>query len=291
MWQAASWARRSPKSLTGRRTFFSSSAKRVSLRAPLARRGGAAGCARPPGRSRWNRRRWSPRRGRRHRRGGRRWRRRPGGRPSSKTGLKTKMSGRCMPPSKGSFIDEDVAGVDVIAIVAQHRFDRGRHRAEMARQRQPLRDEPPLCVGERGGEIHVVAEHAGIGGAADGERHLVRNGEDGVAKQLEAERIVPARALGLCRARRAALPHDRVHTPPPPLRQDDSEGRSAKSTLAGADTNTETARKERAPVKEKAAQRPPFLFAKSGRCYWPSCRCAPNDPARPLSLWRPWFHT
>ena len=112
----------------------------------------------------------------------------------------------------------DVAGMDVVAIVAQHRFDGGRHGAEMARQGEALRDQAPVAVGERRGEIHVVAEHARIGGAADGERHLVRDGEDGVPEELEAEGIGPARALRLGRARRSsalAALYDCFHAPLP----------------------------------------------------------------------------
>ena len=113
----------------------------------------------------------------------------------------------------------DVAGMDVVAIVAQHRFDGGRHGAEMARQGEALRDQAPVAVGERRGEIHVVAQDARIGGAADGERHLVRDGEDGVPEELEAEGIGPARALRrLGRARRScalAAIYDCFHAPLP----------------------------------------------------------------------------
>ena len=64
-----------------------------------ARRASAAGCAAPRRRSRCCRRRWSPARGRRHRCGGRSSRHRRSTRPSANSGLKMKMSGRCMPPS------------------------------------------------------------------------------------------------------------------------------------------------------------------------------------------------
>ena len=117
---------------------------------------------------------------------------------------------------------EDIVGMDVVAIVAQHRFDGGRHRAEMARQREALRDQAPVAVGERRGEIHVVAQDARIGGAADGERHLVRDGEDGedgVPEELEAEGIGPARALRFgrraCRSSAPAALYDCFHAPLP----------------------------------------------------------------------------
>ena len=85
----------------------------------------------------------------------------------------------------------------------------------MAGQRQPLRDQPPLAVGERGGKIHVVAQDTRIGGAADRERHLVRDGEDGVPEQIEAERIAAARPRRIGAARSLALPRNRFHAPLP----------------------------------------------------------------------------
>ena len=85
----------------------------------------------------------------------------------------TKMSGRCMPPSNGIVHDEDVARRHVVAEVAHDRFHGGRHRAEMPRQRQALRRQLAVGVGEAGRVVHVVLEHARVGGAEDGERHLV----------------------------------------------------------------------------------------------------------------------
>ena len=154
----------------------------------------------------------------------------------------------------------DVAGMDVVAIVAQHRFDGGRHGAEMARQGEALRDQAPVAVGERRGEIHVVAQDARIGGAADGERHLVRDGEDGVPEELEAEGIGPARALPprpcppLLRSRRALrlLP-----CAPPPFSRDDSEGGERESTLAATAScrqSAELPREDGRQRKGKAAK-------------------------------------
>ena len=93
----------------------------------------------------------------------------------------------------------------------------------MARQGQPLRDQAAVAVGERGGEVHVVAEHAGVGGAADGERHLVRDSEDGVAEELETEGVGAAGIVAPGgRARRtlspATLDHC-LHTPLPGWRR------------------------------------------------------------------------
>ena len=116
---------------------------------------------------------------------------------------------------EGVVHDEDIAGMDVVAVVAQHRLDRRRHRAEMARQREPLRDQAAGAVGERGREIHVVAQDARIGRAADGERHLVRDGEDGVPEEREAEGIGAACARRIGRARRLDTLCDCLHAPLP----------------------------------------------------------------------------
>ena len=89
--------------------------------------------------------------------------------------------------------DEHVARRHVVAEVAHDRFHRGRHRAEMARQGQALRDELAVGVGEAGRVVHVVLEHARIGRAEDGQRHLVGDREDRVLEQLEGDRIVTLR--------------------------------------------------------------------------------------------------
>src|SRR6185295_20286786 len=49
-------------------------------------------------------------------------------------------------------------------------------------------------VAERRGVIHVVLEHAGVGGAQDRQRHLVGDGEQRVPEQLEADRVGEAAA-------------------------------------------------------------------------------------------------
>ena len=59
----------------------------------------------------------------------------------------------------------------------------------MARQRQALGDELAVGVAERGRVVHVVLEHARIGRAEDGQRHLVGDREDRVPEQLEDDRI------------------------------------------------------------------------------------------------------
>jgi len=84
---------------------------------------------------------------------------------------------------------EHVALGDVAGEVPHDRFHRRRHRAQVARQRQPLRHQLALGVGEARGEVHVVLEHARVGRAHDGERHLVRDREDRVLEQLEGDRV------------------------------------------------------------------------------------------------------
>ena len=102
MWQAASCARMSPKTRTGRRTFFSSRRKSVSFGSPASYilTGGMRSpswkisvesealepATRPP-MSVW----WQMVAAKATRR------------PSWKIGLRMNTSGRCIPPSKGSF--------------------------------------------------------------------------------------------------------------------------------------------------------------------------------------------
>src|SRR5260370_12995618 len=59
----------------------------------------------------------------------------------------------------------------------------------MARQSEALRHQLALGVGEARGVIHVVLQHARIGRAEDGERHLVGDREDRVLEQLEGNGI------------------------------------------------------------------------------------------------------
>ena len=84
---------------------------------------------------------------------------------------------------------EDVAFAHFVVVVGEHRGERGRHRAEVHGQREALRDHVPARVGHGRGEIHVVPQHPGVGGAAHGHRHLVRGREERVLEQLEIDRI------------------------------------------------------------------------------------------------------
>src|SRR5712691_10694756 len=85
--------------------------------------------------------------------------------------------------------DEHVARQDVVSVVAHDRGHRRGHRAEVAGQRESLRHQLAFGIREPGRVVHVVLQHAGIGGAEDRERHLVRDREDGVLEQLEFDRI------------------------------------------------------------------------------------------------------
>ena len=90
---------------------------------------------------------------------------------------------------EGIVHDEDVARRHVVAEVAHDRFHGGRHRAQVPRQRQALRGEPAVAVGEAGRVVHVVLQHRRVGGPEDGQRHLVGDREDGVLEQLERDRV------------------------------------------------------------------------------------------------------
>src|SRR3982074_2422704 len=57
----------------------------------------------------------------------------------------------------------------------------------MARQSEALRHQLAVCIGEARGVIHVVLQHARVGRAKDGERHLVGDREDRVLEQLEGD--------------------------------------------------------------------------------------------------------
>ena len=91
---------------------------------------------------------------------------------------------------EGVVHDEHVAFVDVALELAEHGGERGFDGAEVHRDGQALCDHPAVRVRERRREVHVVAQDPRIGGPADGHRHLVRDGEDGVLEQLELDRVV-----------------------------------------------------------------------------------------------------
>ncbi len=86
-------------------------------------------------------------------------------------------------------VDQDVALGDVVAEMPQHRLQRDRDGTEMARECEPLRRQPALRVAQRGTVVHDVLQHAGIGGAVDGQHHLVAECGEGVAEQLFGDRV------------------------------------------------------------------------------------------------------
>ena len=53
----------------------------------------------------------------------------------------------------------------------------GWDRAEMRGEREPLSDKLAIRICKGRGEIHIVAQHAGIRGATDRKRHFVRDRE------------------------------------------------------------------------------------------------------------------
>jgi hypothetical protein len=85
---------------------------------------------------------------------------------------------------------ENVAGRHVVPVSIRDHFQRGGNRTEMAGQGQPLRYQLAVGVTECGRVVHVVLEHARVSRAENGQRHLVRDREDRVSKQLEGYRIV-----------------------------------------------------------------------------------------------------
>ena len=109
--------------------------------------------------------------------------------PARWTGLKTKMSCRCMPPSKGSFITNTSPGRIRSRVVLEQRLHRVRDRAEVERHADRLRDRPALGVADDGREVHPVADDGRVRGAADRRRHLVGHRRERVADDLERDRV------------------------------------------------------------------------------------------------------
>jgi hypothetical protein len=98
--------------------------------------------------------------------------------------------GQVHPALEGVVEDEDVALRHRLAVAAHDGGQRFRDAAEVARQGQPLGDQPALGVAEGRGVIHVVLQHRRIGGAMDGQRHVIGDREERVLEQLELDRVV-----------------------------------------------------------------------------------------------------
>ena len=85
--------------------------------------------------------------------------------------------------------DEDVARRHVVLEVTHDGVHGRRHRAEMAGQGEALRRELAVGIGEARRIVHVVLEHARVGGAEHRQRHLVGDREDRVLEQLQLDGI------------------------------------------------------------------------------------------------------
>ena len=79
---------------------------------------------------------------------------------------------------------EHIAGVHAVAPCREQRLHRVRHRAEVERNRDRLRDRLAVGVAERRGEVHAVAHDGRVCGAEDRRRHLVGDRRERVADDL-----------------------------------------------------------------------------------------------------------
>ena len=186
--QATIWAAMSPSTISGTRVLAREQREHAVL--GLAPRGtaGAAGSAALPGSTPRRTATSSPGPGRRGRRGGRRSPRSPPAGRSRKTGLTTKMSGRCIPPANGSLTMTTSPGSRRAAELAQDRRDRVGQRAELVRQRHALGDDLALRVAQRRREVHRALDGLGVRGADDADRHLLADRGERLADQLAADR-------------------------------------------------------------------------------------------------------
>ena len=110
---------------------------------------------------------------------------------------------------EGVIHDEDVAWPHVVPELPHDRLERRGNRPEMAGERQPLRDQLAVGVGQRGREVHIVLQHAGVGGTHDGQGHLIGDGKNRILEQLEGNRVCDFRhpyvSLGRCTCGHTAM--------------------------------------------------------------------------------------
>ncbi len=85
--------------------------------------------------------------------------------------------------------DEDVARMRPPRELLAHAGHGVGDGAQMKRQGQPLRDEPPLRVTERAGHVHGVLEVVRVRGAHERDGHLVHDGVERVLDQLVQDRV------------------------------------------------------------------------------------------------------
>ena len=144
-------------------------------------------------------------------------RRRVGDRPAAmflgaNSGLKMKMSGRCMPPSYGSLLIRMSPSAMSSPKCRSTAWSATGMRAEMPRQGETLCGQPSLRIAQRGAVIHDVLQHPGIGGAVDRQHHLVAECGERIAEQFFGDRvwrvhrlIGPPKSCGDNRSAKAAL--------------------------------------------------------------------------------------
>ena len=89
----------------------------------------------------------------------------------------------------GVVIEEDVAGLRSRRMIGDQDAHSVRERAELHRQCQPLGDELPAPVTERGGIVHGVTYDRRIGAAHHDQRHLVGSRRERILDDLEGDRI------------------------------------------------------------------------------------------------------
>ena len=127
--------------------------------------------------------------GRRRRRGARSSSRSRSARSSKKTGLKTKMSCRWMPPSKGSFITNTSPGRSASPHLASSVDIACGTEPRWKGTVTPCATVSPSRVADRGREVHAVADDGRVGGAEDRRRHLVGDRRERVADDLLGHRV------------------------------------------------------------------------------------------------------
>ena len=105
-------------------------------------------------------------------------------------GLEDEDVGQVHAAGKGVVEGVDVARPHPIAEAIHDFLERGGNRAQVAGDGQSLGHQPAVGGGKCGGVVHVGLEHAGVGGAKDGQGHLVGDGEDRALEQLERDGVV-----------------------------------------------------------------------------------------------------
>ncbi len=91
----------------------------------------------------------------------------------------------------GVVVQEDVARVDVVAELLLHRLHRPADRHDVERVVLALghRDELGVAVHEHAGEVLALVEDRGVGGAHQGDAHLAHDRGEGLAQDLQGDRV------------------------------------------------------------------------------------------------------